>query len=169
MHNTLRSVGSGLFGLIALASSAWAQGGTTFEGVVRDPKGQPVKGAEVRVETKDERVISKGKTDAKGHYVTKPVAAGVYKVDLVIDSITKATLANAKTNKSGATQLNFDIKASPQKKRVWLQETGSHMGRWVEVDDPNSAVSANNVSRGTSTTLRNMQEKAGTASLPGGN
>lgn len=168
MFIILRGASFIFFGFLVLAANSWAQGTSTFEGVVKDGKGQPVKGAEVRVETKSERIIAKGRTDARGHYATKPVPAGTYKVDLVLDSITKATLPSAKTNSSGATQLNFDIKGTPKKRMVWIGETGSHLGRWVEADDANATAGANNVSKGNSETVRRMQERSGQA-LPGGN
>lgn len=157
----LRAVGFFLFNLVLLAGSLWAQGTSTFEGVVRDSKG-PIKGAEVRVEAGN-RILAKGKTDAKGHYATAPVAAGTYKVNLMINSVPKASVAQAKTTKSGATQLNFDIVAGTQKKRVWVKETGSQFGHWEDVDDANASAGSSNVIKGDTSAVRRMQERSGSA------
>jgi hypothetical protein len=167
MFITSRRVGSIFLGLLLLAGNSWAQGTSTFEGVVKDAKGQPIKGAEVRVETRGARVICKSQTDARGHYATKPVPVGVYKIDIVVNSITRGTLADAKTNNSGATKLSFAIKDASKKKLVWVQETGSRMGRWVEVDDPNASAGNSNLTRGSASSVRRMQEGSGQAQPPG--
>jgi hypothetical protein len=164
----LRAISFGLISLALLAGNSWAQDTSTFEGMVRDSKGKAVKGAEVCVEAKNKQIIAKGKTDAKGHYVTAPVATGTYKVDLMINSVAKASVAKAKTNKSGATQLNFDIVAGTQKKRVWVKDTGSQFGHWEDVDDANASAGNSNLSKGDAASVRRMQEKAGQA-LPSDN
>ena len=94
------------------AGSALAAGTSAFEGTVKDPRGRLYSGAEIRV-IQAGKIISKTKTDADGHYVCAPLPAGVYKVDLVINSTLIATLADAKTNPAGRTAINFDLRNAP--------------------------------------------------------
>ena len=135
---TLRRIG---FGFLALLLAAGIAGASTsaFEGTVKDTKGQPIKNAEVRVTAKDGKIICKLKTDANGHYISNALVPGTYKVDLFINSTLKATLAEARTKPAGATELNFDLKDASKKRRVWVKETGTNIGRWVEVDENGNA------------------------------
>ena len=127
MFSNLRKINFVLIALLLLNVSARAGGISTFEGFVRDPKGKPVKGAEVRVEDEKEIVIARGKTDASGHYVTSAVPAGAYKVDLVINSVYRSSLTNVKTKSAGATHLDFAVKAEPTKRGPSSRRTGSHL------------------------------------------
>jgi uncharacterized protein YfaS (alpha-2-macroglobulin family) len=128
MFSNLRKINFVLIALLLLNVSARAGGISTFEGIVRDPKGKPVKGAEVRVEDKKEIIIARGKTDASGHYVTNAVPAGAYKVDLVINSVINSSLPSVKTKSEGATQLNFAVKAEPKKSMPpSVHRTGSNL------------------------------------------
>jgi hypothetical protein len=127
MFSDLRKISFVLVALFLLTSNAWAGDSITFEGIVKDPRGRPIKGAEVRVENKKEIVIAKGKTDASGHYVTNALPAGAYKVDLVINSVYKSSLTNVKTKSTGATQLNFTLKPEPTKSMGSVHRTGSNL------------------------------------------
>jgi hypothetical protein len=159
----LKSLGIGLIGLFVLAFSAWA-GTPTLEGVVKDPTGRPIKGADVRIEAKDFSKIVK--TDASGHYISDGLAVGTYKVTLVINGSVKASIMNAKTQLGKPTQLNFDLtaKTASVKKHthmVWCPpETGTLIGggRWIEVDDNGNVVDtagANNVQKMSGSALSN--------------
>ncbi len=129
------------------AATAWA-GSSAIQGVVRDAKGQPIKNADVRVESRDgKQKFNTARTDAKGRYITDGLPVGVYRVTLVVNGVVKASIGNTKTKLNQTTELNFDLKPVPaaqataeQKKgkhMVWVPSgTGSHIGgRWVEVDD----------------------------------
>jgi hypothetical protein len=62
-----------------------AQAGTpTLEGVVKDPTGHPIKGADVRIEAKNFSKIVK--TDASGNYLSDGLAVGAYKVTLALST-----------------------------------------------------------------------------------
>ena len=79
-----KSLQIGLLGLVVCATSAWA-GGSSIQGIVKDAKGQPIKGADVRVETRDgKQVLNTVKTDASGHYVSTGLPVGVYRVTLLV-------------------------------------------------------------------------------------
>jgi hypothetical protein len=171
-----------LFGSVFLAGGAW--GATSaIEGVVKDPSGHPISGADIRVEAKDGGSGSKTvKTDAKGHYIyTGLPAGGTYRVSLVINSAVKASINNVKTKLGDPTQLNFDLKptkasqdsASTKKAKhfVWVPaETGTHIGgRWVEVDEAgnSSTAGADHVQKAGGTALKRMQDNGGV--VRGGN
>jgi hypothetical protein len=141
----------GFIGLVVSVATAWA-GPAAIQGLVKDAKGQAIKGADVRIESKDGRQkFNTVKTDAKGRYLSEGLPVGVYRVTLVVNGAVKASITNTKTKADQTTQLNFDLKPVPaaqasagQKKgkhMVWMPPTtGSHTGgRWIEVDDNGSA------------------------------
>ncbi|MGC2352678.1 MAG: carboxypeptidase-like regulatory domain-containing protein [Candidatus Udaeobacter sp.] len=101
-----KSLTLSLIGVLLVAFSVFA-GTSVIEGVVKDATGRPIKGADVRIETKS---FSKTlKTDASGHYVTNGLTVGTYKVTLVINGQVKASIRDAKTQLGKPTQLNFDL------------------------------------------------------------
>src|SRR5213596_3161583 len=103
----LRIVG---IGLMLCAATAWA-GPASIQGVVKDAKGQPIKGADVRIESRDgKQLFNTVKTDAKGRYISQGLTAGVYRVTLMVNGAMKGSIMNTKTKPDQATQLNFDLK-----------------------------------------------------------
>lgn len=177
----IKSLQIGLMGFFLCAAAAWA-GPASIQGVVKDAKGQPIKGADVRVESRDgKQLFNTVKTDAKGHYISQGLKPGVYRVSLVVNGAVKAAISNTSTKADQATQLNFDLKPTTtasqanagQKKgkhMVWMPpSTGSHTGgRWVEVDDSGSTgAGALNVKRGSAEALRQQQLQGSVGGLPG--
>jgi hypothetical protein len=176
----IRSLQIGLMGFLLCAATAWA-GPASIQGVVKDAKGQPIKGADVRVESRDgKQLFNSVKTDAKGRYISQGLQPGVYRVSLVENGAIKASITNTKTKSDQATQLNFDLKpvAASQasaagksgKHRVWVpSNTGSHIGgSWVEVDDSgNAGAGALNVKKGSAEALRQQQLQHPPGSVPG--
>jgi hypothetical protein len=161
----------GIIGLMLYAANAWA-GPAGIQGVVKDAKGQPIKGADVRVESRDgKQLFSSVKTDGKGHYISQGLRPGVYRVSLVVNGAVKASIMNTNTKAGQTTQLNFDLKPATSgqaattgqksgKHMVWMPpSTGSHTGgRWVEVDDGASGgANALNVKRGSAEAVRQQQ------------
>src|SRR6266508_4488252 len=143
----MKSLQIGLIGFVLSVATVWA-GPSEIQGVVKDAKGQAIKGADVRIESKDgKQQFNTVKTDAKGRYISEGLPVGVYRVTLVVNGAVKASITNTKTKTDQTTQLNFDLKPVPvaqanagQKKgknMVWVPAaTGSHIGgRWVEVPD----------------------------------
>jgi Carboxypeptidase regulatory-like domain len=113
-----------------------------LSGVVKDSNGQPLQGAEIRIQGSDTNRIGKIHTTANGRYNYPELEAGKYSVSLIVDGVTKASISNV-TTKAGETQtLNFEIlKGSratpfaPGKHYVWNPSTtGSHLGSWAEVE-----------------------------------
>jgi hypothetical protein len=165
----------GIIGLMICAANAWA-GPASIQGVVKDAKGQPIKGADVRVESRDgKQLFNTVKTDTKGRYISQGLQPGVYRVSLIVKGATKASITNAKTQSDQITQLNFDLKpmaagqaSAPQKKgkhMVWVPaSTGSHMGgRWVEVPDGAKEPGALNVQRANAEQLQREAHSMGSA------
>src|SRR6266487_5392267 len=100
----------GIIGLMLYAVNAWA-GPASIQGIVKDAKGQPIKGADVRIESRDGRqLFNTVKTDAKGRYISQGLTAGVYRVTLMVNGAMKGSIMNTKTKPDQATQLNFDLK-----------------------------------------------------------
>src|SRR5215468_4778001 len=147
----IKSLQFGFVGLFLCVATAWA-GPASIQGIVKDAKGQPIKGADVRVESRDgKQMFNTVKTDQKGHYVSQGLKPGVYRVSLVVNGALKASIMNTSTKADQATQLNFDLKPTvaspgsagqkPAKHMVWMPaSTGSHTGgRWVEVEENGAA------------------------------
>src|SRR6266536_910037 len=141
----IKSLRVGFVGLVLSVATAWA-GPSSIQGTVKDAKGQPIKGADVRVESKDgKQLFNTVKTDTKGRYISQGLQPGVYRVTLMVNGAVKASIMNTQTKANQPTQLNFDFKPTSQagnnatgrKHMAWVpNRTGSHIGgNWVEVDD----------------------------------
>jgi hypothetical protein len=142
-----KSIGVGLFGLFVSVASALAEP-SSIQGVVKDAKGQPIQGAEIRIEERNgQRVLRAVKTDATGRYISDGLPAGTYRVTLVVNGGVKTSINNTNVEGSEPTRLNFDLTstsaaqaslaAKKGKHWVWIPAfTGSRLpGRWVQVDD----------------------------------
>ena len=165
----------GFIALVLCAASAWA-GPSSIQGIVKDAKGQPIKGADVRVESRDgKQQFNTVKTDAKGRYISQGLQPGVYRVSLLMNGAVKASITNTKTKADQSTQLNFDLKpasasqasapAKSGKHMVWMPATtGSHTGgRWVEVPDGAAEPGALNVKKANAEQLQRAAQSVGTA------
>ena len=168
----IKSLQIGLMGLFC-AANAWA-GPASIQGVVKDAKGQPIKGADVRIESRDgKQLFNTVKTDAKGRYISQGLQPGVYRVALVVNGATKASITNTNTKSDQTTQLNFDLKpvatgqaSTGQKKAkhmVWVPpSTGTHTGgRWVEVPDGAAEPGTLNVKKATGEELQREMRSMG--------
>jgi len=176
----IKSLQIGFMGLFLCVATAWA-GPASIQGIVKDAKGQPIKNADVRVESRDgKQLFNMVKTDSKGRYISQGLKPGVYRVSLVVNGGVKASIMNTSAKADQSTQLNFDLKpavASPAgaaqakaKHMVWMPpSTGSHTGgRWVEVDDnAGGAANALNVKRGSAEAVRQQQLQGAPGGLPG--
>jgi Carboxypeptidase regulatory-like domain len=168
----LKSLGIASVGLFVFIFNAWA-GNPSLEGIVKDPNGKAVKGADVKIEGKS-NFLKSVKTDANGHYICTGLVNGTYRVTLLVNGAVKASINNAATKASGPTQLDFDLKQTSvagrsAKKKTHMvympADTGSHIGgRWVEVDDQGNAANAagaDNVQKAGNAAIRNMQNTGG--------
>ena len=176
----IKSLQIGFMGLFLSVASVWA-GSASIQGIVKDAKGQPIKGADVRVESKDgKQVFNTVKTDAKGRYISQGLQPGVYRVSLLVNGAVKASIMNTSAKASQTTQLNFDLKPVTSGQAAAGQKTGKHMvwmppstgshtgGRWVEVDDgAGSGANALNVKRGSAEAVRQQQLQGAPGGLRG--
>jgi len=176
----MKSLQIGVIGLVLCVANIWA-GPSSIQGIVKDAKGQPIKGADVRIESRDgKQVFGDARTDAKGRYISQRLQPGVYRVTLMVNGAVKASIMNTQTKADQPTQLNFDLKqtsasqasagAKSGKHMVWVpSNTGSHIGGgWVEVDDTgNAGAGALNVKRGSAEALRQQQLTQPPGSVPG--
>ena len=133
-----------------------ADGPASIQGFVKDAKGEPIKGAGVRIESRDgKQVFSTVKTDPKGRYISEGLQPGVYRVTLLVNGAVKASNMNTQTKANQPTQLNFAFKPTSQggniakggKRMVWVPaRTGSHLGgNWVEVDEKGNEHAGSNI------------------------
>jgi hypothetical protein len=123
----IKSLQIGFVGLFICAASAWA-GPSSIQGIVKDAKGQPIKGADVRIESKDgKQLFNTVKTDAKGRYISQGLTVGIYRVSLIVNGATKASIMNTKTKSDQATQLNFDLRPLPAAQVNAAEKKGKHM------------------------------------------
>jgi 5-hydroxyisourate hydrolase-like protein (transthyretin family) len=156
----IKSIWIGFIGVTLFVASASAAS-SVLQGIVKDAKGHPIQGADIRIEaTKTGRVLTTVKTNVNGRYSLESLAAGNYRVTLVVNGAVKASINNATLEPGQSTQLNFELKqtrayvtVTKGKHRVWMPAfTGSRLpGRWVEVDDSGgwsaANATANNVER----------------------
>ena len=169
----------GIIGLMLCAANAWA-GPASIQGIVKNASGQPIKGADVRIESVDGKQLFKTvKTDARGRYVSQGLQLRVYRVTLLVNGVVKACITNIKTKQDQATELNLDLKqvaavqATREQKRgnhmVWVPaRTGSHLGgNWVEVDEYGKAASGSNIDTNSGEDLRRQQLTQQWGSVPG--
>jgi hypothetical protein len=132
-----------LIGVVLFVAGASA-GNSVLQGVVRDVRGRPIQGADIRVEaTNAGKLLTTVKTNGNGRYILQGLAAGNYRVTLVVNGAVKTSINNATLVSDESTHLNFDLKqtrasitVSKAKHKVWMPAfTGSRLpGRWVEID-----------------------------------
>ena len=153
----MKSIRIGVIGVMLFVAGASAAS-SVLQGIVKDANGHPIQGANIRIEAKTGKLFTTVKTNVNGRYTLEGLAAGNYRVTLVVDGAVKASINNTTLEPGESTQLNFELKqtrayvtVTKGKHRVWMPAfTGSRLpGRWVEVDDSGWAAeaAANNIVR----------------------
>jgi hypothetical protein len=72
----LKSLRIGFVGLMLFVASAWAAS-SVLEGIVKDAKGHPIEGADIRIETKNGgKLLTTVKTDVSGRYILEGLPPG---------------------------------------------------------------------------------------------
>jgi len=143
----IKSIWIGFIGVTLFVASASAAS-SVLQGIVKDAKGHPIQGADIRIEAPNiGRLLTTVKTNVSGRYSLEGLAAGNYRVTLVVNGVVKASVNNTTLAPSESTQLNFELKqtrasitVTKGKHWVWIPSfTGSRLpGHWVEVGDSNS-------------------------------
>ena len=172
MSTSPRKVASIITVLLLTGASTWA-GNASIEGSVLDQKGQPLRGADIRIERSGGSAWNQAtRTDDKGFYsIGNLEPSQMYRVTLLVHSRAKASINNVKTRQNLAVSMNFDLskdKLSPsgpstvaaKKKthKVWVpSETGSNLGgRWVEEEDGAITANVNNVKKASGDSVRGL-------------
>ena len=144
---SIKSIWIGCIGVMLFVASVSAAS-SVLQGIVKDANGNPIQGADIRIEAANTgRLLTTVKTNVSGRYSLEGLAAGNYRVRLVVNGAVKASINNAKLEPGESTQLNFELKQSRASvtltkgtHRIWVPPfTGSRLpGRWIEVDDSTS-------------------------------
>ena len=155
----IKSIWIGFVGVMLFIASASAAS-SLLQGIVKDAKGHPIRGAAIRIEARNTgTLLTTAKTDVNGRYTLEGLAAGNYRVTLVVNGAVKTSINNTTLESGESTQLNFELKqtrtsvtVTKGKHWVWVSAfTGSRLpGRWVEVDGNGSwaaEAAANNIVR----------------------
>jgi 5-hydroxyisourate hydrolase-like protein (transthyretin family) len=147
----IKSIWIGFIEVMLFVASASAAS-SVLQGIVKDAKGHPIQRADIRIEaTNTGRLVTTVKTNANGRYSLEGLAAGNYRVTLVVNGVVKASINNTTLAPAESTQLNFELKptrasvtVTKGKHWVWIPAfTGSRLpGRWAEVDDNGSWAAA---------------------------
>ena len=173
----MKSIWIGFIGVMLFVASA-SDTSSVLQGIFKDAKGHPIQGADIRIEaTNTGRLLMTVKTNTKGRYNLEGLAAGNYRVTLIVNGAVKASINNTTLEPGESTHLNFELKqtrasvtVTKGKHRVWIPPfTGSRLpGRWVEVDDSGgwaAAAPANHVVR---VSAEELQREANTKVSPTG-
>ena len=173
----IKSIWIGFLGVMLFIASALGAS-SVLQGIVKDAYGHPIEGADIRIQTKNSgRLLTTVKTNVNGRYSLEGLAAGNYRVTLVVNGAVKASINNTTLEPGESTHLNFELKqtrasvtVTKGKHWVWIPAfTGSRLpGRWVEVDDSGSwaaAAPANHIVRVSAEELR---REANTKASPTG-
>src|SRR5262249_50106055 len=82
-----------------------ADGRASIQGFVKDAKGEPIKGAGVRIESRDgKQVFGTVKTDPKGRYISQGLQPGAYRITLLVNGTVKASILDTETKANQPTQ-----------------------------------------------------------------
>ena len=134
-------------------SSGLVWAGGTLQGTVRDSRGHPIKGAEIRIQPRNSNSAQAIKSDAQGHYFSDALAIGTdYRVTLIVDGSVKASILNVHPGAGKPAELNFDLllaNRSSNRHMVWIpnQPSGTHIGagHWAEVDENGRVINRNDI------------------------
>ena len=95
---------------LTLPATAQITAGSVLQGVVTDPNGSVVVGAEVTVSNAAAAFSRTVKTDSNGSYRIDPIASGVYNVKVTMSGFAAATASNIETSVGRTTSQDFKLK-----------------------------------------------------------
>ena len=124
----LKSLRIGFVGLMLFVASAWAAS-SVLEGIVKDAKGHPIEGADIRIETKNGgKLLTTVKTDVRGRYILEGLPPGNYRVTLAVNGAVKTSINNTTIESDAPTQLNFDLACSASVAGICNREERAPLG-----------------------------------------
>src|ERR1043166_10104408 len=106
----MRIIWIGFIGVMLFVASASAAS-SVLQGIVKDANGRPMQGADIRIEaTNTGRLLTTVKTNVNGRYSLEGLAAGNYRVTLVVNGAVKGSINNTTLEPGESTHLNFELK-----------------------------------------------------------
>jgi hypothetical protein len=155
--------------VVCLSLSSVAVNGSTLEGKVCGSDGQPIKGADVRLQNSSLTLAAAlTRTDVRGQYRFMNVASGTYKVSVSPTNVAQSLIADVKVDGNKRVDLKINpvnsAAGTKEKHLVWVPSpTGTNIGgRWKDVD--NTGVPAASVFKGD---LSSMTVASGAVSRRG--
>jgi len=110
-----RSLLPGGFFLLA-ACSAFAQT-TTLQGDVKDPSGQPMKGAVIVLDRTDIKGHYQVKSDKHGHWLYTGLPSGTYDISCNVDGKVMDKVSKVHSGYGDNPPVDFDLRTVPVKSR----------------------------------------------------
>jgi len=173
----IKSIWIGFIGVVLFVASASAAS-SVLQGIVKDAKGHPIQGADIRIEaTSTGRLLMAVKTNVNGRYSLESLAAGHHRVTLVVNAAVKPSINHTPLEPGESTHLNFELKqtrasvtVTKGKHWVWVSAfTGSRLpSRSVEVDDSGSWAAAAPGNHVVRVSAEELQREANTKASPTG-
>jgi hypothetical protein len=136
---------------------------SSIQGDVRGTDGQPLKGAEIRIERKDKPTAPATIiTNGKGYYSSAALAAGLYRISVVVGGTVKSAVTVRTVGDNARIDFDMSQSSAGMKHYVWVPGgVGSHLGgRWVQADSNGAPIhSGLNVLRDNGQLVREMARK----------
>ena len=131
--------------VVCLSLSGVVVNGSTLEGKISGPDGQPIKGADVRLQNSSARLEAMlTKTDMRGQYRFINVASGKYKVSVSSANVVQLADVKVDGNKRVDLQISPADSAATTKEKHLVRvppPTGTNIGGgWKEVDNTGAPV-----------------------------
>lgn len=127
-----------LTGAVLLFACALVAQVTTLEGSVKDDKGQPLKGAVIKLERTDIKGHYQVKSDKKGHWFYTGLPLGTYNISCEVDGQVVDNVSNVKSKYGDSTTVDFD--AGRMKKQQAAAQQAAQTGQLT--DDQTRGMSA---------------------------
>src|SRR6476660_6308673 len=90
----IKSIWIGFIGVMLFVASASAAN-SVLQGIVKDAKGNPIESADIRIEAPNTgRLLTTVKTNVNGRYSLEGLAAGDYRVTLVVNGAVMTSINN---------------------------------------------------------------------------
>src|SRR5438477_10288729 len=95
--------------LALLASTGFAQVTANLEGDVKGPDGNPLQGAQIKLERTDIKQSFSVKTDKKGHYLYANLPTGTYTITVQVGGKDMDRVTGMRSRQGDNPPVNFDL------------------------------------------------------------